>query len=142
MNRLNTSSMAAVVGICLVLSLSFFSGAANAGGPEKVNCPGSITWEVAPEANVTQFDCAMGTHDGQPSLIFDVGLMNTSDKPLRYRVNIFLEDMDKAQGSLMPTKGTPPVIEPGKSLSAKLPFIGTTQESKKILVVVRTMSAD
>jgi len=142
MNRFSTSSMAAVVGICLVLSLALVGCAGKAGAPEQVFCPGNISWEVAPEARLTQFDCAVGTHDGQPSLIFNVAMMNVSDKPLRYRVNIFLEDMDKAQGSLMPTKGSPPVIEPGKIAKATLPFIGTTQESKKILVVVKTMSAE
>jgi len=50
--------------------------------------------------------------------------------------------MDKAQGSLMPTKGKPPVIAPGHTEPAKIPFIGVTQESKKILVVVKTMIAE
>ena len=101
-----------------------------------------ISWEVVKEAKLTQFDCALGTHGGQTSLIFNVGIENTSNTALRYRVNIFLEDMDKAAGHLVPRKGKPPVLEPGKSASVKIPFIGTDQESKKILVVVKTISTD
>jgi hypothetical protein len=142
MDRSRILTLTAALAICLVLTFGFWGCASKAGAPEVVNCPASISWEVAPEARLTQFDCAMGTHDGQASLIFTVAVMNTTDKPLRYRVNIFLEDMDKAQGSLMPAKGKPPVIEPGKTASAKIPFIGVTQESKKILAVVKTMSAE
>ena len=68
------------------------------------------------------------------------GLMNPTDKPLRYRINIFLEDMDKAAGHLVPRKGKPPVLEPGKAATVKIPFIGTDKESKKILVIVKTIS--
>jgi hypothetical protein len=110
--------------------------------PENVNCDAKISWDVVKEAKMTQFDCALGTHGGQDSLIFNVGIENTSDTALRYRVNIFLEDMDKAAGHLVPRKGKPPVLEPGKSVSVKIPFIGTDQESKKILVVVKTISTD
>ena len=50
--------------------------------------------------------------------------------------------MDKAFGSLVPTKGNPPVVEPGKAQIIKLPFLGTDKASKKILVVVKTISTD
>lgn len=142
MERLRISSMTAAVGICLVLTFGFWGCASKAGAPEVVNCPASISWEVAPEAQLTQFDCAMGTYGGQDSLIFDVGLMNVTDKPLRYRVNVFLEDMDKAAGHLVPRKGNPPVLEPGKSAAVKIPFIGTDAQSKKVLVVVRPLSSE
>ena len=140
MDRLRISSMTAALGICLVLTFGFYGCASKAGAPEVVNCPASISWEVAPEAKLTQFDCAMGTHGGQNSLIFDVGLMNVTDKPLRYRVNVFLEDMDKAVGALVPRKGKPPVVEPGKEVKVKMPFIGTEAQSKKVSVLVKTIS--
>jgi hypothetical protein len=50
--------------------------------------------------------------------------------------------MDRASGHLVPRKGKPPVLEPGKSASVKIPFIGTEQESKKILVIVKTISVE
>ena len=141
MKRLKNASMMSV----LVLGLmgTFFQvGWAGEGAPEKINCDADITWEVVAEAKLIQFDCALGESGGQPALIFTVGLENASDKPQRYRINIFLEDMDKGFGHLVPRKGSPPVLEPGKSETVKIPFIGTDKESKKILVIVKTISVD
>jgi hypothetical protein len=75
-------------------------------------------------------------------LIFTVGLQNPTDKPLRYRLNIWLEDMSKAAGHYVPRKGKPPVVAPGKTETVKIPFIKTNEMSKDILVVVTTMEMD
>ncbi len=141
MKRMKHASLMSILMVCLVGTF-WLVGCAGKGAPEKANCNAKISWEVVKEAKLTQFDCALGTHGGQTSLIFNVGIENTSNTALRYRVNIFLEDMDKAAGHLVPRKGKPPVLEPGKSASVKIPFIGTDQESKKILVVVKTISTD
>ena len=141
MKRLKHASMMSVL-ILGLMGLFWQVGWAGEGAPEKINCDAEIAWDVVKEAKLTQFDCALGKHGGQPALIFTVGLMNPTDKPLRYRINIFLEDMDKAAGHLVPRKGKPPVLEPGKSASVKIPFIGTDKESKKILVIVKTISVD
>jgi hypothetical protein len=141
MKRLKHASMMAVLILCL-MGMFWQVGWAGEGAPEQTNCDAKISWEVVKEAKLTQFDCALGTHGGQPALIFNVGLENTSDTALRYRINIFLEDMDKAAGHLVPRKGKPPVLEPGKPASVKIPFIGTDKESKKILVIVKTISVD
>jgi len=139
MNRFKHAPMISVL-ILLLMGTFWQVGWAGEGAPEKTNCDAEIAWEVVKEAKLTQFDCALGEHGGQPALIFTVGIMNPTDKPLRYRVNIFLEDMDKAAGHLVPRKGKPPVVEPGKAATVKIPFIGTGNESKKILVVVNTIS--
>ena len=141
MKHLKKASLTAVLVFCMI-SMCWLVGYAGEGAPEKINCNAEIAWEVVKEAKLTQFDCALGEHGGQPSLIFTVGLENPTQQPLRYRINIFLEDMDKAAGSLVPPKGKPPVVEPGKGESAKIPFIGTDTESKKILVIVKTISSD
>jgi hypothetical protein len=141
MKRLKHASMMAVL-ILGLMGIFFQVGWAGGGAPEKINCDAEIAWDVVKEAKLTQFDCALGKHGGQPALIFTVGLMNPTDKPLRYRINIFLEDMDKAAGHLVPRKGKPPVLESGKAASVKIPFIGTDKESKKILVIVKTISVD
>jgi hypothetical protein len=141
MRRLKRASMMAVLVLCLA-GVFLLAGCAGKGAPEKSNCDAKITWEVVKEARITQFDCAVGQDFGLPSLIFTVGLENTTASPLRYRLNIFLEDMDKAFGSLVPRKGNPPVLEPGKAETVKLPFLGTEKESKKILVVVKTISSE
>ena len=126
--------------LCLAMGV-WLAGCAGKGAPEKTNCDADIAWEVVAEAKLTQFDCVLGEHGGQPALIFTVGLMNPTDKPLRYRINIFLEDMDKAAGHLVPRKGKPPEIAPGEAATVKIPFIGTDKESKKMLVVVKTISS-
>ena len=141
MKRLKHASMMAVLVLAL-MGTFFQAGWAGEGAPEKINCDADITWEVVAEAKLTQFDCALGESGGQPALIFTVDLENASDKPQRYRINIFLEDMDKGFGHLVPRKGSPPVLEPGKSETVKIPFIGTDKESKKILVIVKTISVD
>jgi len=141
MKLMKNASMRAVLVLCLVVAFGLI-GCAGKGAPQKVNCDAKITWQVAEEAKLTQFDCVSGMHGSLPSLIFTVGLENAADKPYRYRVNIFLEDMDKGAGHLVPRKGKPPVLEPGKGETVKIPFIGTGNQSKKILVIVKTISVD
>jgi hypothetical protein len=63
-----------------------------------------------------------------------------TDQPYRYRVNIFLEDMNKAAGHYVPRKGKPPAVNPGKTATVKIPFIGTDKMPKKVSVIVTTMS--
>jgi hypothetical protein len=138
MRRTKKVSLMAVLVLFVVWSFSVTSFAAP-GKPVKSSCQADIEWQITPEAEVTQFDCAVGAHKKKPSLIFTVGIKNVSDKPLRYRLNIFLLDMDKAAGYLIPRKGKPPVLEPGKEKIVKIPFIKTVDTSKKILVVVKTI---
>jgi hypothetical protein len=143
MKLIKKASMRAVLVLCLVVAFGLIGCAGTGkGAPEKSNCDAKITWQVAKEAKLTQFDCIVGIHGGQPSLIFTVGVENATEQPLRYRVNIFLEDLDKAAGHLVPRKGKPPVLQPGKAETVKIPFIGTGKESKQILVIVKTISTD
>ena len=121
MKRLKHASMMAVL-ILGLMGMFFQVGWAAEGAPEKVNCDAEIAWDVVKEAKLTQFDCALGESGGQPALIFTVGLENASDKSQRYRINIFLEDMDKGFGHLVPRKAVrrcwkPERAQPSKSLS-------------------------
>ena len=141
MKRLKNASLMSVLVVC-VIGTFWLAGCAGKGAPEKTNCDAKISWEVVNEAKLNQFDCALGESGGQLALIFTVGIENASNSPQRYRVNIFLEDMDKGFGHLVPRKGNPPVLEPGKSETVKIPFIGTDKESKNILVIVKTVSVD
>ena len=127
--------------LCLALGV-WFTGCAGKGASENTNCDASIKWDVTDEAKLTQFDCALDKHEGQPALIFTVSLQNPTDKPLRYRLNIWLEDMSKAAGHYIPRKGNPPVLAPGKSDTVKIPFIKTDTMPREILVVVKTMATD
>ena len=127
--------------LCLAMGI-WLAGCAGKGAPEKTNCDASIKWDVTDEVKLTQFDCALGKHDNQPALIFTVGLLNPTDKPLRYRLNIWLDDMDKAIGHYVPRTGKPPVVPPGKTETVKIPFMKTEKLSKDIFVEVRTMEVE
>jgi len=130
-------------GVVLVVALLFGLGSvcyAAGRAPENVNCDADIHWEIDMDAKIIQFDCALGKHGGEPALIFTVGIENVSSTAQRYRINIFLEDMAKGFGHLVPAKGKPPVVEPGKSEKVKIPFIKVEKESKKILVIVKKIS--
>lgn len=123
----------------LVLALGSALGCATGQSAKSPSEP-RIAMEVAPEAKITEFESVLGTHEKDPALIFTVGIQNVTERPMRYRLNIFLLDMDKGSGSLVPVTGKPPVIEPGKTETVKVPFIKTDKESKDILVVVKTLS--
>jgi hypothetical protein len=129
-----------------LLMLSIWSGCATAPPPanvKMVDCAGSgIQWDVAPEAEITSFACAFGTHEGDPSLIFTIALKNVSDKALRFRLGVYLPDMDKAVAYLVPTTGKPPQLAPGQEATVKIPFMKTTAMSKKIMVRVAPMSSE
>lgn len=128
----------ALLSVSLVLSACASAPPPNVNG---VDCQAkSIEWEVAKSAEILKFSCAMGKQGMDPALIYTVELKNVTDKPLRYRVNIFLLDMDKAAGALVPRKGKPPAVAPGETASVKIPFIKTTAMPAKMLVRVAPLS--
>jgi hypothetical protein len=99
-----------------------------------------IEWEVAEEAQIENFSCTMGKQGMDAALIYTVALKNVTEKPLRYRINIFLIEMDKAAGHLVPRKGKPPQLAPGATAEVKIPFIKATDMPGKIHVRVVPMS--
>ncbi|MBL0713890.1 MAG: hypothetical protein JJV98_09320 [Desulfosarcina sp.] len=132
-----------VVFLAIPLMLLAWTGCATAppSNVKSVDCATArIEWEVAPEVEVVSFGCAMGKQGTDPALIYTVALKNVTDRPLRYRLNIFLLDMDKAAGHLVPRKGKPPRVAPGKTETVKVPFIKTTSMPGKIHVLVVPMS--
>jgi hypothetical protein len=50
-----------------------------------------------------------------------VGIKNISDKPLRYRLSIFLPD-GVSSGGFYPRKGKPPVLKPGEEKARTFPM--------------------
>jgi hypothetical protein len=136
----------AVAGLAVLSALLIWSGCATAPPPanvKMVECIGSkIQWEVAPEAEIVSFACAFGTHAGDPSLIYTVKLKNKAAKAYRFRLGIYLLDMDKAVAYLVPTKGKPPQLAPGEEAIVKIPFMKTTVMSKRTLVRVVPMSSE
>jgi hypothetical protein len=133
-------------GAAALAVLLLWCGCATAPPPtnvKMVECTGAkIQWEVAPEAEITRFACALGTHEGDPSLIYTIQLKNASDKAHRFRLSVYLQDMGKAVAYLVPTKGKPPQLAPGQEATIKIPFMKTTAMSKKTLVRVAPMSSE
>jgi hypothetical protein len=126
--------------------LTILTGCATAPPPanvKMVDCAqANIAWDVAPEAEITNFACAFGTHEGDPSLIFTAGLKNVGSQPSRFRLAIYLLDMDKAVAHPVPLKGKPPQLAVGQQATVKIPFMKTTVMPKKILVRVTPMSSE
>ena len=141
MKRLKHASMMSVLILCL-MGMFWQVGWAGEGAPEKTNCDADITWEVVAEAKLTQFDCALGEHGGQPALIFTVGLMNPTDKPCDIGLISFWKTWTKRLGIWCPAQRQTAGNRTRKErATVKIPFIGTDKESKKILVVVKTISS-
>lgn len=133
----------AAIGLVLLPVMLVWAGCATAPPPnvKGVNCETQkIEWEVADEAEIVSFDCALGKKDMDPALIYTVALKNVTAKPLRYRINIFLLDLDKAAGHLVPRTGKPPQVAPGATAKVTIPFIKTTDMPGKIHVLVVPMS--
>ena len=138
MNQLKKMHLLSII-LSVLAAFLLIAGCATTEKPSEKACKPDIEWEVTTKAQVTQLDCEIGTHKKKPSLIFTVSVKNVTDKPLRYRVNIFLLDLGKAAGHLVPRKGKPPVLEPGNTKIVKIPFIKTTDVPEKVLVVVETI---
>ena len=130
--------MMAILGLMVTIGGCATAPPANV---KAVHCDtAKIAWEVAPEAEITELACSMGKLGMDPALIFTAALKNISNRPQRFRINIFLLDLDKANGHLVPRKGNPPVIAPGATATVKIPFIKTMAMPKKMLVRVVPMS--
>ncbi|MCD6292108.1 MAG: hypothetical protein J7M09_01465 [Deltaproteobacteria bacterium] len=125
--------------VTITLSCTLLWSCANSKKPTKVNCTGSVEWQICDTAEITAFACELGTFKKKPALVYTVTVKNSSDKEHRYRLNIFLLDQDKAAGYLVPRKGKPPVVKPGETVTVKVPFFKATKTSESMLVVLKTI---
>lgn len=114
-------------------------GCAGSNKPDKIKCAGTVEWQICEGAKITTFACELGDFKKKQALVYTVSVKNITDKPHRYRLNIFLLDHDKAAGYLIPRKGNPPVVKPGETATVKIPFFKTGKTSKKTLVILKTI---
>jgi hypothetical protein len=114
---------------------------------DNVKCPAKITWNVVPEAKVMSFACMKTTYKKKPAIAFEMELKNVSDKPMRFKVHIFLVEENKAVGGKVPRKGKKdkatgkkgkPLLQPGQTVKVKYPVAKTTTLPAKLEVVVET----
>lgn len=105
----------------------------------KTDCPSQITYDVTKEAVVESFSCTVKDYKKKfPSIHYAVAIKNVSDKPTRFRVNIFLPD-GKAVGGLLPTKGSPPAIKPGETAEAEYPVKNLVDHPATLEVIVKVL---
>ncbi len=97
-----------------------------------------ISKEISPEAQLVSLDCFFKKWEGVKTLHFKVSLKNVSDKPQRFRVNIFL-DNGKAVGGLIPRKTKKGLVTPGQTVSFVYPVKDMTSRAGAIDIRVATM---
>jgi hypothetical protein len=105
---------------------------------EMVSCAGQIDKEISPEAQLVSLECFFKKWEGVNTLHFKVSLKNVSDKPQRYRVNIFL-DNGKAVGGLIPRKTKKGLVKPDETVSFVYPVKDMTSKAGSIDIRVTTM---
>ena len=98
----------------------------------------NVDIDVAGEAELADFACFYKKWAGAETLHFKVAVKNLSDKPQRYKVNIFL-DNGKAVGGLIPRKTAKGLVEPGQTASFVYPVQGVTRQPKEVILKIRTI---
>jgi hypothetical protein len=132
-----------VVAACLtaLVALTFLSAVPVVFAGEMFDCaPDSkIEKMIAKDAKLTEFSCYYEKWKGAKALHFKVGVKNLAKEPMRFRVNIFL-DNGKAVGGLIPRKTKKGLVKPGETASFAYPVKGMTEKPKEIILRVTTMS--
>jgi hypothetical protein len=98
----------------------------------------NIEKSIAPEAELVDFSCVMKTYEGSNTLHFNVVLKNISDRPQRFKVNIFL-DNGKAVGGLIPRKTKDGLVGPGQTASFEYPVVAMNDAPEFIELMIKTI---
>ena len=99
---------------------------------------GKIEKEVSASAQLEEFSCFFKRYEGVNTLHFKVGVKNVSDKPQRYRVNIFL-DNGKGVGGLIPRKTKKGLVKPGETASFVYPVMAMEDKPAAITLMIKSM---
>jgi hypothetical protein len=107
---------------------------------ELSSCAGDkqINKEISPEAQLVSLGCFFKKWEGVNTLHFKVSLKNVSDKPQRFRVNIFL-DNGKAVGGLLPRKTKKGLVKPEQTVSFVYPVKNMPSKPKSMDIRITTM---
>ena len=95
--------------------------------------------DIAPEAALENLSCSFKTYEGKDTLHLTVAVKNISDKPQRYRVNLFM-DNGKAVGGLIPRTTKEGLVEPGQSKSFDYPVVDMPHSPKSMTLIIKTAS--
>lgn len=113
-----------------------------ASAPETFACvpESKIEQTIAPEAQLDDFSCSYKKWEGAETLHFKVSIRNKSEKPQRFRVNIFL-DNGKAVGGLIPRKTKKGLVKPNETGSFVYPVKGVAIQPKSIILKISTVGS-
>lgn len=100
---------------------------------------GKLEKTVAPEAELEEFSCSFKKWEGTETLHFKVTIKNISQRPQRFKVNIFL-DNGKAVGGLIPRKTKKGLIQPQKTGSFVYPVKGMARQPKGVVLKITTLN--
>ncbi|MBW1974393.1 MAG: hypothetical protein JRI45_02330 [Deltaproteobacteria bacterium] len=104
-----------------------------------VQCPAKIVWDVTDAVTVTGFQCFVKPYKGKEMLQYKISFKNVAGKPYRFRVHI-IDPEGKSVGGLVPRKGKPPVVQPGKEVSFVYPVPAYTNVPKRLEVSIYELS--
>jgi len=121
------------IGIVGVLILS---GSPAKGQPPE-NWTSGIAYEVAPEAKITRVGWAMGKTESGIMLFYEVGIMNVSEKPIRFKLTIYPLEGGPVSGyyPMRARKGKPFALEPKEEMVLKWPVLAKEMPKGFALVV-------
>jgi hypothetical protein len=99
----------------------------------------NVEMDIEGAVQLEDFSCSFKKYEGAEYLHFGVTLKNLSDKPQRYRVNIFLDD-DRAVGGLIPQSTSKGLVQPGKTASFTYPVKGATRQPQAVMLKIRPVN--
>ncbi len=129
--------------LAVILAVAGLTLAGCAGGYTPKNAPDvfacvpedKLERDITAEAELQELSCSFKKWEGSANLHFKVTVKNLSDKPRRFRVNIFL-DNDKAVGGLIPRLTKKGLVNPGESMSETYPVPKMAKQPKEILLKI------
>ena len=123
MEKFKVNNLFSGIILLLIVCVSFVLISGCATQSEKKGKGPAETLTACPTAKVTTLEYFMkkSKFSGGPKLHVKVGVTNVSDKPLRYRVSIFLPD-GASSGGFYPRKGKPPIVKPGEEKVRTFPM--------------------
>lgn len=124
------------------LFLGIVGGVILTGSPAKGQPPENwttgIAYDVVPEAKITKVGWYMGKTEVGVTLLYEVGIMNVSAKPVRFKLIIYPLEGDPIAGlyPLATRKGKPLALEPKEEMVLKWPMM-TKEFPKGFALVVK-----
>jgi hypothetical protein len=108
--------------------------------PEEFPCvaAGEVEKDITYQAELADFSCGFKKWGGADTLHFKVAVKNVSQKPQRFRVNIFL-DNGKAVGGLIPRKTKKGLLQPGETDSFVYPVGGVTTQPESVILRISAL---